>query len=84
MFPVYGECIQWSAILLHMTAITYQEQDPAHDVKIDPGAQVNTIALSKYQKFFLHKISNSRYPKPSSLSPTAHTGCHMMDHQSPS
>ena len=42
-------------------------------IKIDSGAQVNTIPLSKYQKLFPHKINDSRYPKPSSLSPTAHT-----------
>ena len=41
--------------------------------EIDPGAQVNTIPLSRYQKPFPHKINESRYPKPSSLSPTSHT-----------
>ena len=42
-------------------------------VKIDPGAQVNTIPLSRYQKLFPHKINESRYPKPGTLSPTSHT-----------
>ena len=42
-------------------------------VKIDPGTQLNTIPLSQYQKLFPHKVDNSRYPKPSSLCPTAHT-----------
>ena len=42
-------------------------------IKIDPGTQVNIILLSKYQKLFPHKINDSRYHKPSSLSPTAHT-----------
>ena len=42
-------------------------------MKIDPGAQVNTIPLSHYQKLFPHKVDDSRYPKPGSLCPTSHT-----------
>ena len=41
-------------------------------MKIDSGAQVNTIPLSRYQKLFPQKVDETRYPKPSSLSPTAH------------
>ena len=40
-------------------------------VKINPGAQVNTIPLSRYQKLFPHKISDSRYPKSNALNPTS-------------
>ena len=42
-------------------------------VKIDPGAQVNTIPLSRYQKLFPKKVNETRYPEPHSLSPIAHT-----------
>ena len=42
-------------------------------VKIDPGAQVNTIPLSKYCKLYPNRISKSRYPKAKSLQPTNHT-----------
>ena len=42
-------------------------------VKIDPGAQVNSTPLGRYQKLFPHKIPKSRYPKASTLSPTYHT-----------
>ena len=51
-------------------------QLPTHDgtklmtVKINPGAQVNTIPLSKYHTLFPHKVDDSRYPKPNALSPT--------------
>ena len=39
-------------------------------VKIDPGAQVNTIPLNRYWKLFSHKINESRYPKQGTLIPT--------------
>ena len=42
-------------------------------VKIEPGTQVNTIHLIRYQKLFPHKISESRYPKPGTLIPTSHS-----------
>ena len=42
-------------------------------VKIDPGAEVNTIPLSRYCKIFPHKIDESRYPKQSTLIPTNHS-----------
>ena len=42
-------------------------------VKIDPGAQVNMIPLSRYWKLFPHKISESRHPKPGTLIPTSHS-----------
>ena len=41
------------------------------NVKINPGAQVNTIPLSQYWMIFPHKISETRLPKPSTLSPTS-------------
>ena len=72
-FPVYGKCTQWSDIIFYLAPAPYQEWNSVDDCKIDTGAQVNTIPLSKYQKLFPHKINDSRYPKPSSLSPTAHT-----------
>ena len=42
-------------------------------VKIDPGAQVNTIPLSRYCTLFPNKITKSGYPKAKSLMPTHHT-----------
>ena len=42
-------------------------------VKIDPGAQVSKIPLSRYHKLFPNKINDSRFPKPNALSPIAHT-----------
>ena len=42
-------------------------------IKIDPGAQVNTITLSKCHALFPNKLTKSRLPKPNALLPTAHT-----------
>ena len=42
-------------------------------VKINPGAQVNTIPLSKYWELYPHKIDETRLHKPGTLSPTSHT-----------
>ena len=42
-------------------------------VKIDPGAQVNTIPLSRYHTLFPTKLNKSRYPKAHALLPTAHS-----------
>ena len=42
-------------------------------MKIDPGVQINTIPLNRYQKLFPHKISESRFPMPGTLSPKSHT-----------
>ena len=42
-------------------------------VKINPGAQVNTIPLSGYCTLFPTKLNKSRYPKANVLHPTAHT-----------
>ena len=42
-------------------------------VKIYPGAQVTTIPLSKYCTLFPNKLTKSRFSKPNSLLPTAHT-----------
>ena len=42
-------------------------------VKIDPGAQVNTIPLRRYQKLFPYTFSESRYPEPGLLRSTSHT-----------
>ena len=41
-------------------------------VKIHPGAQVNTIPLSKYHALFPNKSNKSRYPKPVALLPIVH------------
>ena len=54
-------------------------QMPSHDgskamtVKIDPGAQVNTINLSKYCTLFPKKLTKSKFPKAKALFPTQHT-----------
>ena len=54
-------------------------QLPAQDgtktmtVKIDPGVQVNTIPLSRYQTLFPKKFTKTRYPKANALLPTQHT-----------
>ena len=42
-------------------------------IEIDPGAQVNTIPLSKYHALFPNKLNKSRFPKSNALLPTAHT-----------
>ena len=42
-------------------------------IMIDPGAQVNTIPLSKYHTLFPNKLTKSGFPKPNALLPTAHT-----------
>ena len=42
-------------------------------VKIYPGAQVNTIPLSRYHALYPNKLTKSRYPKAKSLMPTHHT-----------
>ena len=42
-------------------------------MKINPGAQVNTIPLNWDCKLFPQKVNETRYPIPNSLSPTAHT-----------
>ena len=61
------------------TAFYTQLQLPSHDgmkhmtVKIDSGAQVNTIPLSKYHTLFPPKLKKSRFPKAKALLPTAHT-----------
>ena len=42
-------------------------------VKIDAGAQVNTIPLSRYQILFPKKLTKSRYPNAKALMPTHYT-----------
>ena len=42
-------------------------------VKIDSGAQVNTIPLSKYHKLFPKKLKKFKYPKAKALLTTKHT-----------
>ena len=42
-------------------------------VKIDPGAEVNTIPLSRYCALFPKKLTKSRYLKAKALLPTHHT-----------
>ena len=42
-------------------------------VKIDPGAQVNTIPLSRYRTLYPNHLNKSRYPKAKILMPTNHT-----------
>ena len=42
-------------------------------VKIDPGAKVNTIPLSRYRKIFPKKMTKNGYPKPLSLNTTSHS-----------
>ena len=42
-------------------------------VKIDPGAQVNTIPLSRYHTLYPNCLNKSRYPKAKILMPTNHT-----------
>ena len=42
-------------------------------VKIDPGAQVSTIPLSRYHTLFPNCLNKSRYPKAKALMPTHHT-----------
>ena len=42
-------------------------------VKIDSGAQVNTIPLSRYCILFPKKLTKSRFPKAKALLPTHHT-----------
>ena len=42
-------------------------------VKIDPGAQVNTIPLSKYHTIYPNRLNKSRYPKAKILMPTNHS-----------
>ena len=42
-------------------------------VKIDPGAQVSTIPLSRYCTLFPNCLNKSRYPKAKALMPTGHT-----------
>ena len=41
-------------------------------VRIDPGAQVNTIPLSRYHVLFPKKLTKSRFPKAKALLPTHH------------
>ena len=41
-------------------------------MKIDPGAQVNTIPLRRYQKLYPHKVCEMRFPKSGTLIPTSH------------
>ena len=42
-------------------------------VKIGPGAEVNTIPLSRYHVLFPKKLTKSRFPKAKALLPTHHT-----------
>ena len=42
-------------------------------VKIDPGAEVNTIPLSRYHTLYPNCLNKSRYPKAKALMPTDHT-----------
>ena len=42
-------------------------------VKMDPGAQVNTIPLNRYCTLYPNKLNKSRYPKAKSPMPTHHT-----------
>ena len=42
-------------------------------VKIDPGAQVNTIPLSRYHVLFPNKFTKSRFPNAKAPLPTNHT-----------
>ena len=42
-------------------------------VKINPGTQVNTIPLSRYQKIFSHKVDLAKYPKQGALIPTKYS-----------
>ena len=42
-------------------------------IKIDPGAQVNTMPQSSYQKLFPQKVDETRFSEPNSLNPTSHT-----------
>ena len=54
-------------------------QLPSHNgtktmtVKIDPGAQVNTIPLSKYCLLFPKKLTKSKFLKAKAILPTYHT-----------
>ena len=43
------------------------------DCEDQPGCSGQHHPLSKYWKFFPHKVDDSRYPKPGSLCPTSHT-----------
>ena len=51
-------------------------QLPSHDgtkiltVKIDPGAQVNTIPLRNYHLLFPKRLAKSKFPKDKALLPT--------------
>ena len=53
-------------------------------VKIDPGAQVNTILLIQCWKLFPHKLTETIYPKPCTLIPSAHSWISDDDTPSPS
>ena len=55
---------------LHLPA---QSGTKTMTVKIEPGAQVNTIPLSKYHTLYPNKLTKSRYPKTKTLMPTHHT-----------
>ena len=55
---------------LHLPA---QNGTKTMTVKIDPGAQVNTIPLSRYLILYPNKLTKSRFPKTKTLMPTHHT-----------
>ena len=61
-----------------------QERKKLMMVKIDPGAQVNTIPLSRYCTLFPTKLNKSRAPRPMPYSLQPIPGCPMMAQQSPS
>ena len=42
-------------------------------VKIDPGAEVNTIPLSRYHTLYPNRLNKSKYPKAKSFMPTHYT-----------
>ena len=50
-----------------------QDRTKLMTVKIDLGAQVNTIPLSRYCMLFPHKLNKSRLSKTNALLPTAYT-----------
>ena len=52
-------------------------------VKIDPGAQVNTIPLSRYQKLFSQKSMGAGTPNIAPLAVHPIPGTPMMSHQNP-
>ena len=70
---LHREHVWWPSCILYHLQLPAWDGTKTMTIKIDPGAQVNTMPLSRCQTLFPKKLTKSRYPKSKALMPTHHT-----------